>query len=83
MLGSGVLFMPGIVVVSVAATLQAGVPGAVKTVKMSAKLLAGHPDSPRAVGVPRDPAAPTDMLAPEREETAAASASTPDTRRTR
>ena len=39
MLGSSVLFIPGIVVVSLAATLQAGATGAVKTVKMSAKLL--------------------------------------------
>ena len=39
MLGSKVLFIPGIIVVALAATLQAGATGAVKTVKMSAKLL--------------------------------------------
>lgn len=40
MLGSRVLLIPGIVVVALAAMLQAGAAGAVKTVKMSAKLLA-------------------------------------------
>ena len=45
MLGSPTLFIPGIVVVSLATALQAGATGAVKTVKMSAKLLA--PDLPR------------------------------------
>jgi len=45
MLGSSVLFIPGIVIVAVAATLQAAATGAVKTVKMSAKLVA--PDRPR------------------------------------
>jgi uncharacterized membrane protein len=39
MLGSSLLFIPGIVVISVAALLQAGATGAVKTVKMSAKLV--------------------------------------------
>jgi hypothetical protein len=43
MLGSHTLFIPGIVVVSLAATLQAGATGAVKTVKMSAKLLTAAP----------------------------------------
>jgi hypothetical protein len=46
MLGSPSLFIPGIVVVSLATTLQAGATGAVKTVKMSAKLLAPHPQPP-------------------------------------
>ena len=49
MLGSKVLFIPGIVVLTLGATLQAGATGAVKTVKMSAKLAA--PDHPR----PLDP----------------------------
>jgi hypothetical protein len=40
MLGSKTLFIPGIIVVSLGATLQAGATGAVKTIKMSAKLLA-------------------------------------------
>jgi hypothetical protein len=39
MLGSSALFVPGLVVVTVAAVLQAGATGAVKTVKMSAKLM--------------------------------------------
>jgi hypothetical protein len=39
MLGSSVLFIPGIVIVAFAAALQAGATGAVKTVKMTAKLL--------------------------------------------
>jgi hypothetical protein len=50
MLGSTVLFVPGIVVLTIGATLQAGATGAVKTVKMSAKLAV--PDHPR----PLDPA---------------------------
>jgi hypothetical protein len=44
MLGSNVLFIPGILVLTVGAILQAGATGAVKTVKMSAKLIA--PDRP-------------------------------------
>jgi hypothetical protein len=51
MLGSKVLFIPGIVVLTIGATLQAGATGAVKTVKMSAKLAA--PDH-------REPLAPAD-----------------------
>jgi hypothetical protein len=43
MLGSSVLLIPGIVVLTVAVTLQAGATGAVKTVKMSAKLVASAP----------------------------------------
>jgi hypothetical protein len=50
MLGSKLLFIPGIVVLTIGATLQAGATGAVKTVKMSAKLAA--PDDPK----PLDPA---------------------------
>jgi hypothetical protein len=45
MCGSSVLLIPGIVVVAGAALLQAGATGAVKTIKMSAKLV-----SPRANG---------------------------------
>jgi hypothetical protein len=40
MLGSKVLFIPGVVVLTLGATLQAGASGAVKAVKMSAKLAA-------------------------------------------
>jgi hypothetical protein len=46
MLGSKVRFIPGIVVLTIGATLQAGATGAVKTVKMSAKLAAA-PDRPQ------------------------------------
>jgi hypothetical protein len=46
MLGSSTLFIFGIVVVSLATALQAGATGAVKTVKMSAKLLAPDPQKP-------------------------------------
>jgi len=46
MLGSHTLFVFGIVVLAVGMTLQAGTTGAVKAVKVSAKLVAGrHPDS--------------------------------------
>jgi hypothetical protein len=50
MLGSRLLFIPGLVVLAVGATTQAAAAGAVKTVKMSANLLV--PDSP----TPDDPA---------------------------
>ena len=49
MLGSKVLFIPGLVVLTIGATLHAGATAAVKTVKMSTKLAA--PDHPR----PLDP----------------------------
>jgi hypothetical protein len=53
MLGSHTLFVFGIVVLAVGMTLQAGTTGAVKAVKVSAKLVAGrHPD----VGPDEDPA---------------------------
>jgi hypothetical protein len=39
MLGSSVLLIPGIVLLALGATLQAGATGAVKAIKMSAKLL--------------------------------------------
>ncbi len=61
MLGSKVLFIPGIVVLTLGATLQAGATGAVKTIKMSAKLAA--PDHPR----PLDPAVASPQ--PSRTET--------------
>jgi hypothetical protein len=43
MLGSPVLFIPGIFVLALGVTLQAGATGAVRAVKMSAKLMAGNP----------------------------------------
>lgn len=45
MLGSHVLFVPGIFLIAVGVTLQAGANGAVKAIKMSAKLVGGkHPE---------------------------------------
>lgn len=43
MLGSQALFIPGLVVFIIGLTLQAGATSVVKTVKMSAKLVSGHP----------------------------------------
>ena len=63
MLGSSALFIPGIVVVSFATALQAGATGAVKTVKMSAKLLAPRPEPPGDAVVPDDPPTATDAHA--------------------
>jgi hypothetical protein len=42
MLGSKALLIPGIVLVTVGFTLQAGATGAVKAIKMSTKLVGGH-----------------------------------------
>jgi hypothetical protein len=42
MLGSHTLFVVGIVLLVIGATLQAGATGAVKAIKMSAKLVGGH-----------------------------------------
>jgi hypothetical protein len=53
MLGSRLLWIPGIFVVALGFTLQAGATSAVKAVKMSAKLVAGH-----ELSGPGDPAAP-------------------------
>jgi hypothetical protein len=46
--GSGVLFVLGIVLLVVGFVLQGGATGAVKAVKMSAKLAAGRPSAPPA-----------------------------------
>ena len=42
MLGSHTLFILGIILIAVGLTLQAGATGAVKAIKMSAKLVSGH-----------------------------------------
>ena len=55
MLGSSALFIPGIIVISFATALQAGATGAVKSVKMSAKLRAPRPEPPGDAVVPDDP----------------------------
>ena len=44
MLGSHVLFIPGVILLVVGFTLQAGATGAVKTIKMSAKLVGSQRD---------------------------------------
>jgi hypothetical protein len=59
MLGSSVLLIPGIVVVAVAATLQAGATGAVKTVKLSAKLIVPDASKPRGGVGPADQQVPS------------------------
>jgi hypothetical protein len=50
MIGSSALLIPGIIVLTVGLTLQAGTTSAIKTVKMSATLISGHqragPESP-------------------------------------
>lgn len=61
MLGSPALFVPGIIVVSFAATLQAGATGAVKTVKMSAKLLSPDSRARRDPAPVEDPVAETEV----------------------
>ena len=42
MLGSHALFIPGVILLTIGLTLQAGATGAVKAIKMSAKLVAGN-----------------------------------------
>ena len=64
MLGSPSLFIPGILVVSLATALQTGATGAVKTVKMSAKLIAPPTRPPSAADAPADRATPSDACAP-------------------
>ena len=58
MLGSHALFILGIILLTVAVALQAGAEGAVKAIKVSAKLVTGHrSDDPE---VPEVPEAPSD-----------------------
>jgi hypothetical protein len=45
MLGSRLLLIPGVIVIAVGVTLQAGATGAVRAIKMSTKLAAGGPPS--------------------------------------
>ena len=63
MLGSSALFIPGIIVISLATALQAGATGAVKSVKMSAKLLAPRPEPPGDAVVPDNPPPASDARA--------------------
>ena len=72
MLGSKVLLIPGIVFIAVGLTLQAGATGAVKAVKMSAKLVdPGSPTSSESAA-PGAPSAQTAADATVRDETDAA-----------
>ena len=48
MLGSTLLFIPGLLVLTFGVTLQAGATGAIKAIKMSAKLMTGGPAGPNA-----------------------------------
>ena len=54
MLGSRALFIPGIIIIAVGLTLEAGATSAVKAVKMSAKLLPGHQQAPGDQAPPGD-----------------------------
>ena len=63
MLGSHTFFIPGIIVLVIGLTLQAGATGAVKAIKMSAKLVAGHRQAPG------DQAPPAMRAPPERPRT--------------
>ncbi len=57
MLGIRPLVIPGILVMAVGFALQAGATGAIKAIKMSTKLVAGHPhDSESGGGVPGEDA---------------------------
>ncbi len=58
MLGSHSLFIPGCVLLAIGLTLQAGATGAVKAVKMSAKLISGHGQATVNAPLPGDPAQP-------------------------
>ncbi len=62
MLGSKVLFIPGIVLLVVGVTLQAGATGAVRAIKMSVSLMAG-PDAEAAA--PESGTAAPETAAPE------------------
>lgn len=51
MLGSHALFVPGLILLTLGVTLQAGATGAVKAIKMSAKLVAGRGPAPQGAPV--------------------------------
>ena len=58
MLGSHALFIPGCVLLAIGVTLQAGATGAVKAVKVSAKLLSGSRPAPGDESQPEATAGP-------------------------
>ena len=59
MLGSRVLFIPGIVLLTLGFTLQAGATGAVKAIKMSVSLVVGHDEPAPQHAAADPPKAPT------------------------
>jgi hypothetical protein len=71
MLGTPVLFIPGLVLLAVGATVQAAATGAVKAVKLSAKLIAAHPAQHDLAAVPAGPSGETEAVAVVREQTEA------------
>jgi len=56
MLGSSVLFVPGLFVLALGLVLQTGATSSVKAIKMSAKLVAGRPQTPVAAAEGADQA---------------------------
>ncbi len=54
MLGSRALFIPGVIVMALGVILEAGATGAVKAVKMCAKLLPGQQQAPGDQALPGD-----------------------------
>jgi hypothetical protein len=56
MLGSRLLFIPGIVILTLGLTLEAGTTGAVKVIKMSTKLVTSPASSHRVQSQPKAPA---------------------------
>jgi hypothetical protein len=65
MLGSQALLIPGSIVFAIGLTLQAGATGAVKMIKMSAKLIPGRPTGP---GLRRGPADQLDQPEDHQQE---------------
>jgi hypothetical protein len=55
MLGTHALFIPGVILFAIGLTLQAGATGAVKTVKMSAKLVGSQRDEIAVGASQQDP----------------------------
>jgi hypothetical protein len=63
LLGSHALFIPGIIILTIGAALQAGATGAVKAIKMSAKLIGGDSTPTDAVPGKNDESASPQPLA--------------------
>jgi hypothetical protein len=68
MLGSPALLIPGIIMLACGATLKASATGAVKSVKMSAKLLAPGSQKRGEAAVPSDGSAKTESAAHAHEQ---------------